>query len=189
MTPEIERVIDPAFVVGLSRLPIDEVRARRRDAQSVENALSYVRRMVQGRLDIVGAELQRRRAGGDPADLSDLVYRLPDILAESRPGGLGNGPDSPGGGNMARPPLELEPDRAVTEALESRLDQLLDLANASSLGDLDSAGLLDLADRLAALEQQVSAHRSTLHDVIGALQVEITRRYRTGEASVDSLLS
>ena len=183
MTPEIERVIDPGFVAQLASLSIDEVRARRRDAQSVENALSYVRRMVQGRLDIVGAELQRRREGGDPGDLSELVYRLPDILGEARPGAPASG------GQLARPPLELEPDRNVTEALEARLDEMIDLGDAASLGDLDDSGLLDLADRLAALESQVSAHRSTLHDAIGALQGEITRRYRTGEASVDSLLS
>ena len=44
--------------------------------QQVEGGLSYVRRLAHGRLDIVGGELARRRAGGDPADLADLVTQL-----------------------------------------------------------------------------------------------------------------
>lgn len=179
MTPEIERTTDPDFVAGLSLLPLSEIRDRRREAQAIENALSYVRRMVQGRLDIVGAELQRRRAGGDPGDLSELIGRLPDILADA--------PRTPVG--VARPPLELEPDRQVTEALEARLDAIFEADQIGSLADQDETGLLALTERLADFEHDLSATRRALHDVIAALQAEVTRRYRTGEASVDSLLS
>ncbi len=184
MTPEIERVIDPEFVAALDVLALDEIRGRRRDAQAVENALSYVRRMVQGRLDIVGGELQRRREGGDPSNISELVYRLPDILGDERPAA-----SAAGARPMARPPLELEPDRRVTDSLERQLDALVELSGDGTLAHIDDAGLLGLADSLATLEHRVSAHRHTLHDVISALQSEITRRYRTGEASVDSLLA
>ena len=45
-----------------------------------------------------------------------------------------------------------------------------------------------MADQLAAFEQRVSGHRRDLFERIDALQAEITRRYKTGEASVDSLL-
>ena len=45
-----------------------------------------------------------------------------------------------------------------------------------------------MADQLTAFEQRVSGHRRELFERIDALQAEITRRYKTGEASVDSLL-
>ena len=45
-----------------------------------------------------------------------------------------------------------------------------------------------MADALAALEVKVSGYRHDLFERIDALQAEITRRYKTGEATVDSLL-
>ena len=48
--------------------------------------------------------------------------------------------------------------------------------------------LFRLTDALHALERQVSTERRRLHDVIDALQIELIRRYKTGEASVDGLL-
>jgi hypothetical protein len=41
---------------------------------------------------------------------------------------------------------------------------------------------------LSDLEHAVSARRRSLHERIDALQSELTRRYKTGEATVDSLL-
>ena len=38
------------------------------------------------------------------------------------------------------------------------------------------------------LERHVSGQRRALHERIDALQEELVRRYKTGEASVDSLL-
>ena len=40
----------------------------------------------------------------------------------------------------------------------------------------------------ADLERQVSERRQALFTRIDALQAELTRRYKTGEASVESLL-
>jgi hypothetical protein len=45
-----------------------------------------------------------------------------------------------------------------------------------------------MADALSALEVRVSGCRRDLFERIDALQAEITRRYKTGEATVDSLL-
>ena len=42
--------------------------------------------------------------------------------------------------------------------------------------------------RESAHEAELSARRRTLHERIDVLQAEITRRYKTGEASVESLL-
>src|SRR3712207_6853997 len=65
-----------------------DVRRLRRQAEQEEVNLSYTRRLLQGRLDIVRRELQRR-AEHDGRSLVDL---LPEILAEKGRGpahGLG----------------------------------------------------------------------------------------------------
>jgi len=89
MIPDLDRVTSPEYLANLLTRPISEIRAMRAEGQSIENGMSYVRRVAQGRIDIVAAEMLRRRDGGDPADLSDLVARLPDILADR---GRGAGP-------------------------------------------------------------------------------------------------
>jgi anti-sigma-K factor RsiG len=52
----------PAAVPGpdLTGLTLPELRTLRRDAQRDEADLSYVRRLLQGRIDILRAELARR---------------------------------------------------------------------------------------------------------------------------------
>jgi uncharacterized small protein (DUF1192 family) len=40
---------------------------------------------------------------------------------------------------------------------------------------------------VSAYEHDVSGRRRALHERIDVLQAEITRRYRTGEASVETL--
>ena len=89
--PELDRVLDNAYVGDLASRSIEEIRAMRAESQAVETGLSYVRRLAQGRLDIVAADLRRRRDGGDPPDLHSLVEHLPEILGEHvhAPGEIG----------------------------------------------------------------------------------------------------
>lgn len=145
--------------------------------QEVETGLSMLRRMVQGRLDIVRSELDRRASGGEPGDLTDLIARLPEVLSDrTRTPGVGRLPQI-----MA--PGELPPE------LEAELD---DIAGSGHLADLPSRSEADLqrmTEQLHAFEQRVSEHRQALFERIDALQAEITRRYKDGEASVDALLT
>jgi len=181
MTPELDVVTDPSFLADLGTREMEELRVIRSRCQSLENSLSYVRRLIQGRVDIVGGELQRRREGGDAGNTSELIGRLPDILSEGSR-------ISPGPGSV-RPPHSLEPDPAVTEQLEARLETVIaadDLGNVAQLDeDALNAGLLTLNE----LEDEVSDNRRKLHGVIDTVQAEVTRRYTTGEATVDGLLS
>jgi hypothetical protein len=155
---------------------MDDIRAMRAECQGVETGLSYLRRLVQGRLDIVGVEIQRRRDGGDPNDLSVLISQLPEILSDrTRTPGFGRLPQL-----MA--PGEVDPE------LEAKLDAVVAGHDVDSLPSLSDDALGDLAATLEAFEHEVSSRRRELFDRIDALQAEITRRYRTGEASVESLL-
>ena len=57
-----------------------------------------------------------------------------------------------------------------------------------ALTDVADDQLAAMVEGLSDYEHAVSARRRALHERIDALQAEITRRYRTGEASVESLL-
>ena len=71
-THRLDAILAPDYLAGLTTLPIDELRRRRNDCQEVEVSLSYLRRVVQGRLDIVLAEMRHRREGSTH-DLQTLV--------------------------------------------------------------------------------------------------------------------
>jgi hypothetical protein len=176
--PELDRLLDNEYLGDLSTRSIEEIRAMRAESQTVETGLSYVRRLAQGRLDIVAADLRRRREGGDPPDLHSLVDHLPEILGE--------GIHAPGVGRL--PTLMAPGDDEVTRQLTARLDAIVDANTLGALEQLDDGEALALTSRLADLERQVSARRQALFTRIDALQAELTRRYKTGEASVESLL-
>jgi hypothetical protein len=169
-------VTDPAYLDGLEGWSIDDVRARKDEATEIETGLSYLRRIVQGRLDIVRAEKERRE-GGAPSDVSGLVDELPKIL--------GDHVHAPG---LGRLPAYLGPGQLDVD-LESELEEVLPAARLGLLPEVPEEELTASASGLAELERKVSSHRRAVFDVLDRLQEEIVRRYRTGEATVDSLLS
>ncbi len=72
--------------------------------------------------------------------------------------------------------------------LAGELDEMLQEAPVESVTQLGEGELSELAMRLQGFERKVSERRRALHVEIDALQAELTRRYRTGEASVETLL-
>jgi hypothetical protein len=177
--PELDRLLDDSYLGDLPSCSIEEIRAKRSECQAVETGLSYVRRLAQGRLDIVAADTRRRRDGGEAPDLHSLVEHLPEILGERV--------HAPGVGRL--PTLMAPGDDAVTRQLTSRLDGIVDANTLGALPELDDSEVHALTSRLAELETEVSAYRQALFTRIDALQAELTRRYKTGEASVESLLT
>ena len=169
----LDRVL--ADVGDVTKLPMDDLRARRAEAQELEVVLSYQRRVAQGRLDIVAAEQRRRREGGDPPSADDLVRSLTTTLADrSRGPGLG------------RLPQLMTPEAGEVDT--ESLDAVVGPGSLVRLTELDDDELARIVDALSGYEVEVSARRRALHERIDLLQAEITRRYRTGEASVESLL-
>lgn len=170
-------LLQPEYLSDLSSLPIQEIRSRRDHASEVEVGLSYVRRLIQGRLDIVLAELNARERGVSGGGVHGLVERLPEIL--------GNRVRAPGTGRL--PTLMAPADSELSEV--ARLDDILDADALASLPERNEAELGAIVDALAEFEREVSAGRRSVHDVIDRLQEELVRRYKSGEANVDTLLS
>ena len=81
----IDRILDPRFTDEVDQLALAELRARREEAEAEEADVSYLRRLLQGRLDILRAELVRRSAGGNQ-DVAGLLAGLPAILSDDAPG-------------------------------------------------------------------------------------------------------
>jgi hypothetical protein len=173
----LERVLAGEYASGLEDLTIDEVRARRHECQEIEVGLSYARRMVQGRLDIIHAELERRQSGGGRSDPSELVERLSAMLGEqTRPAGFG------------RLPTMMAPDQASDE-FSGEIDEIADPQSLATLPELSDDVIGKLADRLTTLERSLSERRRSVFDRIDAFQGEIVRRYKTGSANPDELLA
>ena len=170
--PRLANALSPDYLGDLGERSIDDLRNIRADCQHVEGQISYLRRLIQGRLDIVAAELQTRLEGDEVSDLAALVAQLPAIFAE-RTAAANRSPS-------AKPLPDVDPDPAYAD----ELDAIIGPRVLASLPDLPDDGLTGVTRDLAALEERVSEQRQTLHGHIDDVQAEIGRRYRDGTASV-----
>ena len=167
----IDRVLAEDYLSGLGSAPLEEVRALRGEAEQEETDLSYIRRMVQGRIDIVRAELERR--GGDGGKLVD---RLASILADEQ-----RAPARGLGRHATLEPSRADQHRRYVERLVADVD----LTDVSSRTDAELEAALGT---LAEEEEKLSTKRREVQKVMDACSAEITRRYRDGEADVSTLL-
>ncbi|MDT9698755.1 aerial mycelium formation protein [Streptomyces sp. P17] len=156
---------------GLTVLSLPELRTLRRDAQRDEADLSYVRRLLQGRIDILRAELARR----SPLGAASVVDRLPEILR-----------DAPARHRSSARHLTLgTPHSEEYRRLASEMLAEVELSDVTARTDTE---LTEAMARLVRYEQQVSLRRQRLQRTADDSSAEIARRYREGEAQVDDLL-
>ncbi|MGA0185042.1 MAG: hypothetical protein ACO3LA_00910, partial [Ilumatobacteraceae bacterium] len=78
-------------MTNFDALSVEEIRARRASLQSQEDAVSFVRRLAQGRLDLARDE-ERRRQSNDPS--VNVERELAEVFGQEH------------GGGSARPPRE-----------------------------------------------------------------------------------
>ncbi|MFJ5777470.1 hypothetical protein [Streptomyces sp. NPDC093094] len=157
-------------------LSLSELRTLRRDAQRDEADLSYVRRLLQGRIDILRAEQARRGAvlPAQPGEVS-VMARLSEILTDG-------------------PARHRSSARHVTvgtphgEEYRRLAAEMLAEVELSDLGARTDRELNAAMGRLVRYEQEVSRRRAGLQGTTDACSAEIARRYREGEAQVDDLL-
>ena len=144
----------------------------RAECQDVEEVESYLRRVVQGRLDVVHSFLAH-----SVGDLDSAVRDLSSII--------GSGPARPQGNG--RLPSQMSPDMEAV-GLTREIDEILDADGIGKLPTMTEDELRSLAGRLTTVEARISDQRRTLHERIDVLQAQIVSRYKTGEATVDGLL-
>ncbi|MER5547979.1 RsiG family protein [Streptomyces sp. NPDC001118] len=160
----------------LALLSLPELRTLRRDAQREEADLSYVRRLLQGRIDILRAELCRRGRAALPAPADgSVVDRLPEILK-----------DAPARHRSSARHVTLgTPHNEEYGQLAAEMLAEVELSDLQARTDPE---LTTAMGRLVQYEQEVSRRRQHLQRTADDSSAEIARRYRVGEAQVDDLL-
>ena len=147
-----ERRPEPVLSEAYAHLSVDGLREYRRALSDEEHRVSYWRRILQARLDLVASGTTRR--GVDHA-------RLAPLLTTER---LGAGRRALNGvvqTDGAMPPLPL-----LQELWERQVEEG------------DEAARTAFEDDLRMAEQALSAYRSALHDRIGQATGELIARYR-----------
>lgn len=157
----IDRILAPEYVDGLDGRSLDDLRTMERECIEVENEISYVRRLAQGRIDILEAERDRRAAGGA---LGDLVAALPEILADD----VRSGPAETRVQSMLAPADSIQWNRG--------LERLVNDATLANLPTLTDAELQATLGQLRELEGDVSARRRSIHAVLDTVTREVATR-------------
>lgn len=138
--------------------------------------LSYYRRLLHGRMDLLAFELRRRHG----EETRSLIEALPDILADPDAG-------PPLEGTLPQKPLPIEaPDLPATG--RRSIDRVLSDDFLAHLPSLDDTELAEIQSDLTTAEREVSKQRNSVYDACEQVQEELTRRYREGLATVDELL-
>lgn len=158
----IDHIRRPEFVQAVEDLTLDELRRRRDECLAEREYLSFLRRLLQGRAEILRAELERR----DDAGEGSLVERLATILGGETPG--------PARGEAVKVGL---PEDEMLLA-RRRVERLVSDVAISDPGQLDDERLAEVADLLVREEHEVSQSRSQVIQVLDRLQDELKRRYR-----------
>ncbi len=159
----IDKIRDPAFVQGLAELSLEDVRARRDDCLAEREYLSLLRRLLQGRAEILKAEVEGRATG----ETVPLVDRLSGILADD---------DHPvtSRGEAVRIAI---PEEEMLLA-RRRVERLAGDAALSDPTALDDDALAAAIADLVTEEQGVSDARRDVFEALDALQDELKRRYK-----------
>lgn len=158
----LDQVLAPDFSADLESFGLDELRRRRDLADEVETELSYYRRLLHGRLDLLAFE-QRRRRGEEQRS---LIEALPEILV---------GRERTGGGSARHlstelPPLPVRGRRTVDRVLGSDL--------MVRLPELTTEDLAEASVELAEVEAELSMTRIKVQAVLDRLQAEVVSRYK-----------
>ncbi len=168
----IDQIIEPVFVEGLDELSLDGLRDRRRMCDDVENELSYYRRMLHGRMDLLGFEL-RRRSG---EETRSLIEALPEILTDGASGYVPSG----------RPTRVTLPD--LPDQRRRHIDEVLEADFLTRIALVEDDELNDIQRSLVETESEISSKRHAVQAAFNTIQSELTKRYKDGLANFDEIL-
>ena len=169
----IDQLRDPEFTADLASLSHAELRSRRDLCGDLDVELSFYRRMLHGRMDLLSFELRRRRG----EETRTLIEALPEILA-------GDGeplpPRAPGANRTI--PIEAP---SIPDVGRRPVDRALDDDFLGRLPTLEEEDLEATRLMLAEVEAEISAQRRDVFEAVDLVQAELTRRYREGLAEPD----
>lgn len=158
-------IFEADYLTGLEDRSIQDLRKMRDECEAFEAEISYARRLLQGKLDILRHEIDRRREGGE-SGVEALIERLPKILADDGARGFGR-----------------HTRVGIPQGAEQRRREVERLASESSLAHLDELPQEELSgyvDTLAEAEAKASQERRQILEVIDRITTEMVRRYREG---------
>lgn len=167
----IDRIMTSDYGQDIGALDLDEVRGRRDECLAEREYLSYLRRLLHGRLEILAAEVQARKDGTE----IPLVDRLATILGSDTPIG-------PSRGEALRLGL---PEEEMNNA-RRRVERLMASSAFSDPETMDDGTLAKALSALETEEHVVSDTRRTVMDLHDLFQDEIKRRYKERLAAADS---
>jgi hypothetical protein len=171
----VERILDVSYLEDLAQRSIEDIKTMRDECRATETELSFERRLCQARVEILRAELERRAHGGDE---DQLLSRLPQILA-TEPG---------------RPEVPLParaPDFSVPRSADvprRRVEEIVGEQTIARLPKLSVDEVKSVTANLEQYEKTVSSRRRQVQQVLDAVQEEIVRRYKSGEADPTAAL-
>jgi hypothetical protein len=160
----IDRILEPSYLEGLGEADLEALRAKRDECLAEREYLSLLRRLLQGRAEILRAELEGRASSEEtPA----LVDRLATILADD---------DHPvsSRGELVRVAL---PEEELLLA-RRRVERLVNDVGLSDPGSLDDDALAAAIGSISTEEEGVSASRRDVIAALDAVQDELKRRYK-----------
>jgi mannitol-1-phosphate/altronate dehydrogenase len=163
-------VLDPTFLDGLPDLPTEEVRRRRDESLAEREFLSYLRRLLQVRQDVMAAERGQRTSGNEP---EPLVDRLTAVLSK---GGKANSTR----GEAIRTVLS----DADLEEAERQAETMLPPLNLNQADEMNDEEIERAVRSLAEAERAVSSRRAAVIRVHDRLQDELKQRYRDNPAEI-----
>jgi len=184
--PFVQRLVAAELISDISAVPIEDLRSLRAECAQVEGDISFVRRVVQGRLDMIGYEAARRvpqtgrrsSDGGQIDTTVNILFDLPDVLTTGGATPLASqrhmGAHEPG---------------PVAISLASDVDAIIGSDEMAALASLSDERLSAIMESLRGCEMEMSGMRRQLHERIDAIQAEVVRRYQAGEASADFFLN
>jgi hypothetical protein len=160
----LDRITSPEYLDGLADRDNDDLHAMKAEAEEVETEISYVRRLAQGRIEIVEAQRANRQRGR--GGIQDLVAELPKILAKDL--------RAPASQAQARIQKNLAPDPKIEFTRD--LEPLIGDDSLVRLPEMDDAELDGVLAKLRELVESTTERRAALHGVIDTIDAEIGRR-------------
>ena len=170
----LDQVLASEFVADIDGLELDELRRRRRLADEVENELSYYRRLLHGRMDLLGYEQRRRRGEEDRS----IIQALPDILSGGLTSGGDSGADERTSSGRSRHLLtDLPP---LPDAGRREVDLVLSDDVLARLSEISAEELDEAIEEARRVEVEISEQRRQVQEVVDLLTAAIADRYRSG---------